>query len=87
MDENITLTIREGITFDRFTEMMQQLVAEKGCAGCGFNGWDFNLRINPAEQFIDLREKFRGDLVGIDVLGKAALPGGLQAGGLPGGGA
>ncbi len=79
MSQRVTLTLKSGVTLPELQDAIAKLVAEAGCAGCGLNGFEFNLGVDPEEGWLRLADQL--DVVSTinvaEVLDKTAL-GGLQ---------
>jgi len=74
MNDTIVLKLREPIQLDDLSELLKELVDLQGCTSCGFNGWDLNIKIDPAFRFNKFNERFRQQLSGIDVVSAGVLP-------------
>ena len=74
MNDTIVLKLREPIQLDDLSELLKELVDLQGCTSCGFNGWDLNIKIDPAIRFNKFNERFRQQLSGIDVVSAVVLP-------------
>ena len=68
MPDTVNLTLRSDITLERVSDLIAKLVDLQGCPSCGFNGFDLHIAVDPETRFVELRNAFREDLVGIDVV-------------------
>ncbi len=73
MNDTVVLKLREPLQLDDFAELLRELVDLQGCTGCGFNGWDLNIKIDPEVRFSKFTERFREQVTGVDVISAAQL--------------
>jgi len=64
MPKNIELQVTSAITPDEVNNLLQKIYDLAGCPSCGFLGYDFTIRVLPAElEKAKLREMEKFDSV------------------------